>query len=116
MVADLDHDSFIITIAAQLVPILVPNKPRVVVIAQVHGALQPCDCLRPLAKQRVDTADPIGSVAVSNQFWFLTKDAGIDFVSLSAPCIQESRIPERYFISAIAAQFDCASEDWLRFI
>ncbi|PYX89576.1 MAG: hypothetical protein DMG68_04640 [Acidobacteria bacterium] len=77
-------------------------------VSEIHGASQPRECMRLVAKQRVDTSDPIGSVAVSNEFWFLAKNVGSDFVSLPARCVQEPRHQERYFIFARPLQLICA--------
>src|SRR5262249_53657379 len=83
---------------------------------QVNSASQPGKRVRFIAKQRIHTADPIGSIAVGYIFWFFQKKIRIDFVSLPARRIQERRHQHPSCISAIPPQFDGPPQDWLSFL
>src|SRR5215469_14459047 len=89
--ANLCKHLFIVTIAAQLIVILVAHKPGIVVIPQLNGSPKPHERLRFVAEQRMDAANPIGNVAVSHLFGFFLKNIGIDLVALPTRCIEERR-------------------------
>src|SRR5262249_3046687 len=91
VVANLSKHLFIVTIAAQLIVILVAHKPGIVVISQLNGSPQPHERLRFVAEQRIDAANPVGSVSVSHLFGFFLKNLGINLVPLSTRCIEVRR-------------------------
>jgi hypothetical protein len=59
------------------------------VIAQLDGPAEISQCLLAVAEQAVDSADPVGAVAIYLLFRRPAEDEGVDLVTLAGRSVEE---------------------------
>src|SRR5262249_42323946 len=94
--ANIAKNPFVVTIATELVVVLVAHKPWIVVVSELNRSAEPGNCLLLFPKQRVNAANPICLIAINDGFRFIAKNHRIDPIPLSAINLNPSLMAIRH--------------------
>src|ERR1700679_1527762 len=108
--ANPSHYALVLRIGAQTIVVLVALEPGIIHASYLDCAFQPIEGGLAVAEQGIDSAEPVGFIAIDDLSRTILKQSGVDLLPLLARVEEKRRHQPRPVIARVARERDRAIE------